>query len=148
MSSEKRRTIEITVKGKKKTKEISEKKYIELTGTEKQEPEKKEKPKKSPTKIDWDALSEVQQKVEYMRWEKNLKVGNIVYAKWTNSGNYWAGKGKITKVNEKSFRVELLEMVGAPGGYPVGFNLTIPRFLASRYSNSNRVIPLEWVKKK
>lgn len=73
---------------------------------------------------------------EEFAFERSLKPGDEVLARWTSSGGGYRGRSRVVKINEKSFRVELLEQVS---GYPLGHLLTIPKFMGTGWGQSNRV---------
>ena len=62
-----------------------------------------------------------------MEFNRNLKFGDKVLARWTNCGYQMQGTGVVTKINAKSARVVLSESV--PMGewtYPVGQEIRLP----------------------
>jgi len=74
-------------------------------------------------------------------FDLHLKVGDIVEARFTNSGDYHAFKAVVTKVNEKTVRVRSLEP-GKPyeGDYP-NREFIIYRFWHGKSSVNNGVFP-------
>jgi len=44
---------------------------------------------------------------EILEFERNIKVGDKVRVCWTNSYNYYAAVGTITKINQMSVRTSL-----------------------------------------
>lgn len=72
-------------------------------------------------------------------WEKEVKVGDLVIAKWTNCGNYYETEVEVDKINEKSY----VTLVKRPtGGYPVGHVIRVPRVQSRTWSRWNRLFPL------
>jgi hypothetical protein len=76
-------------------------------------------------------------------FNQRLKVGQRVEARWTNSFHYYSGRAEVTRVNQASARVRLLEPAG-DGSYPIGHVLVLPLPFQSgmdRWSHSNGVFP-------
>lgn len=74
--------------------------------------------------------------------DRSFLIADCVTVFWTNSGRYLRGKGKITKINEKTIRVRLEEHVATEhfGGYPVGQVIIAPRIMnIDRWSMNNCV---------
>lgn len=70
-----------------------------------------------------------------------LKIGDKVTALWTNCNKFWKGKAVVTKVNDKSVLVVLMEdIAGHMGGYKAGHELKIPRKNTTGYSKNNRIV--------
>lgn len=82
-----------------------------------------------------------------IQFERNLKVGDVVEARWTGGGHEYQAKAEISKLNEKSFRVTLLVEVkdGEKIVYPKGWSkIRVPRILAGdEWNTRNGVFPLE-----
>jgi hypothetical protein len=84
----------------------------------------------------------------HIEWERTLKVGDAVEARWTNCGHEWRAKATVKKLNEKSVRVVLAEKLPGFSGvgevaYPVGQEITCPRTMAlDKHSVNNCVVPL------
>jgi hypothetical protein len=74
--------------------------------------------------------------------DQTLAVGDEVTVYWTSSGRYFRGRGKVSKLNEKSVKVRLEEHVAKEwyGGYPVGHQITVPRILAIERWTANNCV--------
>ena len=81
-------------------------------------------------------------------WESNLKPGDVVTARWTNSYNQWEARAEVVRVNGSSMRVRLVETLysGTPQRmtYPVGHEIVLPRcVIQSRtWSQNNCAEPI------
>lgn len=81
-----------------------------------------------------------------IEFERGLKVGDVVEARWTNSYRNYQVKAEIKKLNEKSFVVKLLVdvMDGDKVSYRNGYDkIRLPRMLSREWSMMNGVFPLE-----
>ena len=77
---------------------------------------------------------------DHLLFEQSLKVGDEAVARWTNSGNYYARKARVVRINRASFRVAVLE---GDASYPEGHEIVVPRFDAmGRWSPNNCVTPV------
>lgn len=83
---------------------------------------------------------------EHQKWsefDRSLKVGDNVQARWTNSGYCMTAPAQVSKLNIKSLRVTLYMEHKAPhGDYPAGTELVIPRMLNPLWSANNCVVPI------
>lgn len=77
-------------------------------------------------------------------FDADLKVGDEIEARWTNSFRLWSGKATIVKLNAKSIRVRLTDNVGDPRRhYPAGREITLPRISdLKRWSQNNGAFQL------
>jgi hypothetical protein len=82
-----------------------------------------------------------------LHFDRALKVGDIVEARWTNSHMEYRAKAEVIRVNGKSVRVRIMEAVKDYKGvdvYSVGHAIVCPRIMAQdRFSMSNCVCPLD-----
>jgi len=81
-------------------------------------------------------------------FEYLVKIGDTCRAFWTNAGYYHEADVRVSKVNERSFGVEIVAMTpdgqAATRGYRVGQRLVIPNFwLKGKWSWNNRLAPLK-----
>lgn len=97
-----------------------------------------------------------------IKFQGELKEGDVVEARWTNSYQYFAAKARVTKKFESSVRVELLQDVTCTGwkkvedkhvlstGMPylkAGHSLSLPlffgrKFVNPKWSQNNGIFPL------
>jgi hypothetical protein len=78
-------------------------------------------------------------------WERGLKKGDIIEARWTNSGRMYRAKAKVENLNEKSISIRLAEDLYDSKGnptYKVGHRFPVPRFSGSTYSQNNGAFPV------
>lgn len=84
---------------------------------------------------------------EALHFDRALKTGDLVEARWTSSHTEYRAKAEVIRVNGKSVRVRLLEAIQDYKGadiYPVGHAIVCPRIMAhDRFSMSNCVCPLD-----
>lgn len=73
-------------------------------------------------------------------FESNLKPGDKVMVRWTNTHHVFSGPGTISKVNKRSVRVTLDQKVG---WLEAGFDMSRPRYSDRTWSSNNRVEPME-----
>ncbi len=72
------------------------------------------------------------------RFEDKLKPGDIIEARFTNCGGYYAYPAKVIRVNRSSIRVAFTV---EQRGWPIGHETVIPRWTAGTYSVNNCVAP-------
>lgn len=68
--------------------------------------------------------------IDQIKFERDLAVGQVVEARWTNNHNYHAAEGAIEKVNGSSVRVKLTKTLTNLAGivtYPAGHVIVVPR---------------------
>lgn len=83
----------------------------------------------------------------HLKWEREVKVGDAVCVKWTNSHHHLGGIGQIVRINDKSFSVELTEDVKSGGvlSWKKGQKINTPKSTtAGRFSLSNGVFPIRF----
>ena len=84
---------------------------------------------------------------DFLAFEDNLKVGDRVHVRWTNSGHAMAARGTVARVSERAIRVALDSDVPVPFHtgqvWPAGFEIIAPRYFSERWSTANRVEPVE-----
>lgn len=73
----------------------------------------------------------IQMRIEF---EDSLRPGDEVIASWTNCYHSYNAIAKVVRVNGSSIRTEITK---ACGPYPVGRQITVPRFGDSRWSVNN-----------
>ena len=72
-----------------------------------------------------------------MRNKGHVKIGDLVTVRWTNSFNFYKAKGKIIKINDKSYITEIAEKVGK---YPIGWKIKVPKASGSGWSLNNCIV--------
>jgi hypothetical protein len=89
---------------------------------------------------------------QILSFEESVKVGDFVEVFWTNSGSYFSCPGKIIKVNDKSFRVQIdrdiPDWYSGKLAYGKGHAIKAPKYSFSPgcgWSFNNRIAPLEAV---
>lgn len=73
-------------------------------------------------------------------FENKLDFLSECIVRWTASGNYYSGRCRVLKINNKSVRVELIEDVqSAMGHFPSGRELIVPMSNDKKWSENNGV---------
>lgn len=71
--------------------------------------------------------------------ERDINIGDMCRAFWTNCGHYYEAEVKLLVINAKSYQVEVTKAID---GYPVGKKLNVPSFLnTKRWTWNNRLAP-------
>lgn len=74
-------------------------------------------------------------------WEQSLRVGDVIDARWRG----YNARARITRVNAKSFRTELLEdatPADPDTGYVTGRTITVRRAFTRGWSNAECAAPV------
>lgn len=86
-----------------------------------------------------------EEKEKLLKWEANLKAGDLVEARAVIAGKYYHYIGEITKINPKSVHVKPAELTDLGYYMHGGEPATIPKRLSSKFSVNNGVYPLDSV---
>jgi hypothetical protein len=84
---------------------------------------------------------------QFIEFERKLKVGSQVIAKWHIGHGQYRSLAIVSKVTKHQIKVKLLREVPfkeSTARYPIGYELIIPRFMGChkiRWSQFNRVEP-------
>jgi hypothetical protein len=81
--------------------------------------------------------------MDVMKFDGDLAVGDTVEARWTHSHRYYRAVGFVTKLNDCTAKVKLLN---GNDTYPEGFVVTVTRCTfrsIERWSWNNGVFPVE-----
>ena len=80
----------------------------------------------------------------YIHWEKSLKIGDLVEARFTNNFNYYHFTGRITKINRMSMRVATIQNNIPYRDDHAGKQFVFPRYLANIWSRNNGIFPIKY----
>ena len=77
---------------------------------------------------------------ELMNWDKSLKIGDLIQARFTNCFNSFCFKGKITKLNDNTLRVIAINCLT---GYDANKEFLIRRFCDfQKWTSQNGAFPI------
>lgn len=93
------------------------------------------------------AIGAYRAKVEYQKnalaWERSLKPGDIVMARWTSCYTAYSCRSEVVRVNQSSIRIRLVNDISYKDEclYESGRSFSLPRIYNPRWSSCNRVSP-------